>query len=198
LWYEWLQKQGYKNIFIAGHSEGSMIGLLLSQIINPAGLISIAGAGRTAKDIFIEQLTPQLTPSDIQYFKTAADSLIAGHTVKHVPDNMQSLLRQSVQPYLRSWFIHDPKILISRVKCPVLILQGTEDIQVTEVDSKLLKEGKAAADLVVIKGMNHVLKIVELNNRAANINAYSDPTLPLSNELVTSVVSFITKSTKKK
>jgi len=45
----------------------------------------------------------------------------------------------------------------------VLIVQGTTDIQVTVEDAKSLHAAKKDSQLVVIKGMNHVLKKVEVS-----------------------------------
>lgn len=191
LWYDWLKKQGFKSVFVAGLSEGSLISLLVAQKKKPAGVISIAGAGRLAVDILSEQLAPQISPDELQTFKVASDSIIAGHTVKNIPPNLQSLLRPSIQPYLRSWFKQDPKKIISKLKSPVLIVQGEKDIQVSIKDANSLKEGKQSAKLVLLKNMNHVMKDIDSDDRAANINAYSDPSLPLSKDLVTAIVSFI-------
>src|SRR5215510_12447212 len=54
--YHYLESAGYKQIYIAGHSEGSLIGMVLAQRVKPAGYISIAGSGRKAGDILKEQL----------------------------------------------------------------------------------------------------------------------------------------------
>ena len=196
LFYDWLKKEGFKNVFVAGHSEGSLVALLLAQKIKPAGLISIAGAGRKADHIIAEQLSAQLSAQELQFFKNAADSIQKGYIIKNVPQNLQALLRESVQPYLRSWFVHDPQNLISKLKCPVLIVQGKKDIQVTETDATRLKAGLSSAKLSLIDNMHHVLKDVESDNRAENINAYSDPSLALNTQLVRDIVTFI-KTTKK-
>jgi len=39
--------------------------------------------------------------------------------------------------------------------------------------------------------MNHVLKQVDSGQAKDNINAYSDPALPVMKELVTAIVNFI-------
>ena len=60
---------------------------------------------------------------------------------------------------------------------PVLLLQGTTDIQVSVDEAKALKAAKPDAELVLIEGMNHVLKRAPAD-RAQNMAAYSNPDLP--------------------
>ncbi len=71
---------------------------------------------------------------------------------------MNMLFRASVQPYLVSWFKYDPSQEIKKLTIPVLILQGTTDVQVSVADAKALKQADPQATLVLIDGMNHVLK----------------------------------------
>jgi fermentation-respiration switch protein FrsA (DUF1100 family) len=52
-----------------------------------------------------------------------------------------------------SWFHYDPAREIARLKMPVLILQGTTDIQVSVGDAELLAKANPAAKLVLIEGM---------------------------------------------
>ena len=44
--------------------------------------------------------------------------------------------------------------------------------------------------------MNHIFKIVE-GDRQANIKTYSDPSLPIANELIKSITDFILKDQPK-
>ena len=49
-----------KGIFIAGHSEGSLIGMLAAQKVKVQGYISISGPARGIADIITEQYAQQL------------------------------------------------------------------------------------------------------------------------------------------
>lgn len=54
-WIQLLQKdKRVKEIFIAGHSEGSLIGMLAAQKIKVQGYISVAGPARGIAEIIIE------------------------------------------------------------------------------------------------------------------------------------------------
>jgi pimeloyl-ACP methyl ester carboxylesterase len=189
--FEYLEKRGYSRIYLAGHSEGSLIAMLLAGQVKSAGVISIAGTGRKAVDILHEQLTNQLPAGVVRRFDSAADSIAAGHTVKEVPPALATLLRPSVQPYLNSWFKQDPKKLIGTLDCPILILQGTKDTQIGEKDARLLHEGNPRAKMVLIRDMNHVLKIISSFDPAENRKSYSDPRLEISEQLVEEIVTFI-------
>ena len=188
--YNWLMAQGYANIYIAGHSEGSLIGMMIAEKLKPAGFISIAGAGRKAGDILKEQVAAQL-PGLKTELDNDIDSLERGLSVSTVNPSVAGLLRPSIQPYMKSWLRLDPQKIISRLNCPVLIVQGTKDIQIKEIDAKNLYQAKQKSKLVIINNMNHVLKQVNSNQAKDNINAYSDPGLPVMKELVTAMVNFI-------
>ena len=58
-----------------------------------------------------------------------------------------------------------------------MIVQGERDIQVSTTDAKDLAEAQPKAKLVLIPAMNHVLKDVGSDDRAANIATYADPSL---------------------
>lgn len=95
-----------------------------------------------------------------------------------------------MQPYLISLFRADPSAAFAKLSMPALIIQGTHDIQVGVSDAQQLKQAKPDAQLVVIDGMNHVMRIVpkEVKQQLAS---YNDPQLPLAAELGNRIVRFI-------
>jgi alpha/beta superfamily hydrolase len=188
--YDWLRQQGYQDIYIAGHSEGSLIGMMIAEKSDPKGFISIAGAGRKASDILKEQVDPQV-PNLKNEFDSDIDSLEQGLTVQKVNPLLVSLLRPSVQPYMKSWLPLDPQKIVANLKCPVLILQGTKDLQIKEIDAQNLHNANTTSKLIVINNMNHVMKMVNSDERSENVKAYSDPQLPVSQELVKAIANFI-------
>ena len=189
--YRWLKEHGYQNIYIAGHSEGSLIGMMAASKVAASGFISIAGAGRNASDILKEQVSGQLSGQSKTNFDTDIDSLQKGLTVSSVDASLMSILRPSIQPYMRSWLRLDPRKIIGQLSCPVLIVQGTNDLQVGEIDARNLHKAQSNSKLIFVKNMNHVLKDVDSDDKNMNIAAYSNPGLPINNDLVAAVVSFI-------
>ncbi|MEI7597412.1 MAG: alpha/beta hydrolase [Bacteroidota bacterium] len=191
---EWIQllKQDkrFSNVIVIGHSEGSLIGMIAST--NADKFISIAGAGQSADKIIKEQLSSQ--PKEVQDLSNPIlDSLVKGKTVDNVNPMLNSLFRKSVQPYMISWFKYDPQIEIKKLNIPVLIIQGTNDVQVTVEDAKRLSKANLKSQLVLIDKMNHVFRTVD-GDKKANVATYSNSKLPLADELVKDIANFILKN----
>jgi pimeloyl-ACP methyl ester carboxylesterase len=184
----------FSKIIVAGHSEGALIGMAaLNRKATPGiRFISIAGAGRSADVVLKEQLSTQPKPIANHSFGII-DTLKMGLHPSVVNPMVLSLFRPSVQPYLISWFQYNPvKIMDSLMqkKIPVLILQGTNDLQITVEDAAALQSAYPAASLKFITNMNHVLRIVE-GSKNANLATYYKANPPISEELLMTMKKFI-------
>ena len=181
----------FSKVIVLGHSEGSLVGMLASINQPIAGYISVAGAGRPAYAVLKEQMKSQ--PDFIALrFMVVLDSLAKGKVQNNVDASLYGLARPSVQPYLMSWMHYDPARAIKLIKVPVLIVQGTTDLQVTTLDADKLKKAKSEAVLEIIPEMNHILKDAPAD-RDKNLATYSNPNLPLKPEFVTAMLDFINK-----
>ena len=89
-----------------------------------------------------------------------------------------------------SWFAKDPQVEIAKLTCPVLIVQGTADIQIDTSHAELLKAAHPKAKKVIIEGMNHILK-PSSENRMENLSTYGNPDIPLKDGLMEALVAFI-------
>jgi len=156
------QNKKFNQVVIIGHSEGSLIGMVASQNENVEKFVSIAGAGQSAGKIIREQLKAQPT-FVLEQSSPILDELEKGNTVEDVPQMLFSLFRPSVQPYMISWFNYDPQIEIAKLQKPILIVQGTTDIQVSAEDARRLQAAKPSSKMVVVEGMNHIFKMLEEN-----------------------------------
>jgi fermentation-respiration switch protein FrsA (DUF1100 family) len=123
------------------------------------------------------------------------EKIESGQQVDSIPPFLAPLFRPSVRPYLVSWFRYTPSTEMAKLTIPALVVQGTTDIQTSEEDARLLAAALPSARLVMIEGMNHVLKTAP-PGRAEQMAAYSDPSLPVVPELLEEIRSFI-KSVKK-
>ena len=189
-WLTMLKESGnYSKICVAGHSEGSLIGMVATQNVGVDGFISIAGSGKRIDKILLEQLS-QIPEPMLNDAKIIIDSLATGQQVKRINPMLLSLFRPSVQPYLISWMRLDPTVEIGKLTIPILITQGTTDIQVSTENAELLAKANPLAQLIVVEGMNHVLKMVEME-REKNMAAYINPDLPISEELISAIVEFV-------
>jgi len=179
----------FNKIIVIGHSEGSLIGMIASQSKNVNKYVSIAGAGQPADKIIREQLKNQ-PPSVTIEVNAILDNFVKGKTVENTPPELASLFRSSVQPYMISWIKYDPQKEIAKLKIPVLIIQGSTDIQVSLNDANRLAKALPKAKLAIIEGMNHILKPAP-SDRNLNIATYSQPDLPLKRELITNLIPFL-------
>jgi hypothetical protein len=85
---------------------------------------------------------------------------------------------------------YDPQEEIKKLKIPVLILQGTNNIQVKVEDDKRLASTSPNSKLVILKNVNHIFKDVS-GDKKENIKTYNDNKIPIDEELVKIFVSFI-------
>jgi uncharacterized protein len=179
---------------LVGHSEGSLVGLVAAQAPASAiaALVSVAGAGRRAGDVLREQLARQLTGELLARAHAILAELEAGRTVADVPRSLHALFRPSVQPYLIDWLPRDPAQAMAALgPRPALVVQGTTDVQVSVEDAERLAAARPDAQLVLVEGMNHVLKAASLDPAEQN-RAYSDPALPIVERAVEAIATFIT------
>jgi pimeloyl-ACP methyl ester carboxylesterase len=185
------QDKRFSEIIILGHSEGSLIGMVAARKADVSKFISVAGLSRPADEIIKEQLKNQnLSQQLIDESDNILDSLKAGRTVSKVNLMLLSFYRPSVQPYMISWLKYNPSEEIKKLTIPVLIVQGTTDIQVPADEARLLSLAKPDARLLIIENMNHVLKEAG-TDRQKNLATYTNPDLPLKPELLQGIVDFI-------
>jgi pimeloyl-ACP methyl ester carboxylesterase len=181
----------FSKIIVAGHSEGSLIGMIASQRGNVAAFVSLEGAGRPAYTVLREQLKPGLSPALLAQMDAITAQLRAGSLYTgSVPPELQALFRPSIQPYLVSWFKYDPAVELGKLTVPATIVQGTADVQVSMADAQALKRGDPGATFVVVQGMNHVLKIApDISSRSAILAGYVDPKLQVAAQVIDAVAS---------
>lgn len=191
-WIDVLRKRpDVSNVFLLGHSEGALIATLAAQKEKVSGLVLLEGAGLPIAEVLARQLAASGVPLALQeQSKRISESLKRGSAVKDVPPELAQLYPPTVQGYLMSWLPLDPAAELAKVTCPVLIVQGTTDFQITFDDAAHLQGASPGARLVAIAGMNHVLKNAPAG-RVANLRTYNDANLPLEPRLVPSIVTFV-------
>ncbi|WP_445179138.1 alpha/beta hydrolase [Pseudomonas sp. McL0111] len=180
----------FGQLILLGHSEGALIATLAAPGADAAAVISLSGSARPVDQVIREQLARNLPPPLMQRSNELLDSLKAGHTDDNVPAPLQTIFRPSVQPYLISLFRQNPAKAFAQLKMPALIVQGSNDMQVEVGDAQALKAAKPDAQLAVIEGMNHVMRIVPADVKR-QMASYKDPNLPLAAELGSRILEFI-------
>jgi pimeloyl-ACP methyl ester carboxylesterase len=189
------ERSGVKCVWIAGHSEGGLVALAGAQKEKDVcGLLLIAAPGRPLADVMRAQL--KANPANAPILEdalSAISSLEAGKPVdvaKFHPA-LQGLFAPQVQKFLISLFSYDPAALLRGQDKPVLIVQGESDLQVGAEDAKRLAAANPAAKLVLLPGVNHVLKAAPADDLAANMATYGNPDLPLAPGVVAAIADFV-------
>lgn len=189
-------RTGVRCVWLAGHSEGALIALATAQ--RPAGgvcgVITIAGAGRPVDAVIAEQLranpanAPLLPAATVALAKLKAGEHVAADAI---PAPLLPLFAPAVQDYLIDLFRYDPARLAASVTVPLTIIQGTRDLQVAVADARLLAAANPRARLVLVDGVNHVLKAIASDDRAANLARYTDASAPIAPAVAAAVVAAV-------
>jgi pimeloyl-ACP methyl ester carboxylesterase len=184
----------FSSVTVVGHSEGALIGLLAASKAD--AFVSIAGPSKRASAVLREQLKTKLPPDLLKESERILTALEEGSTADGVPPPLAPLYRPSVQPYMISWMKYDPSRELAKLTVPILIVQGTTDVQVPVAAAHELKKANPKADVAIISGMNHVLKAVD-GDLAEQLPSYSDPKRPVVPELIDRVSAFVKQSARK-
>lgn len=186
-------ERGSKCVFLLGHSEGAlMVSLAAEGRRDVCGLILVSGMGRKMGDVIRDQL--KANPANAPVLDQALGAIGELEAGRHVDTaNMHPallpLFNPRVQDYLMAMFAIDPVEAVRKAKTDTLIMQGERDLQVSVADARLLDKAPKTK-LRLIAHMNHVLKDAP-EDRAGNLATYSDPTLPLSRDVVKYVRRFV-------
>jgi pimeloyl-ACP methyl ester carboxylesterase len=209
-------------IFVAGSSEGGVHAtrLALTERKALAGIIFLAGPGRSIREILVTQLTnnfqnaPNLTPDQVEaQMKPIRDGLaafVAGEdvdpkTLSQVPQIQgifTALMSGPTAGLGRALVSFEPRVEAAKVEVPILVFQGGKDIQVDPVlDADrlvaALRGAKRDVTYHLSPNANHVLKhepksVSELRADPGSVqNAYSADGIPLEADVVPTLVAWI-------
>lgn len=179
----------FSQLILLGHSEGALIATLAAVDAGADALVSLSGIAHPLGTVLRDQLQGRLPPALAAQTEAILRELEQGRVVPEVSPKLQVLLRPSVQPYLISLLRQRPAEAFARLPIPALIVQGTRDFQVDVEEALLLQQAKPEAQLLLIEGMNHVLRVVPAD--APPLASYNDPQLPLAAELLDGLARFI-------
>jgi pimeloyl-ACP methyl ester carboxylesterase len=180
----------FTHIAVIGHSEGSLVGILAAkQAAKVEAFVSLDGAGRNIADVLREQLKNNL-PTRYEQSDHILRELAAGHTVDKIPSELADLFRPSAQPYLISWLKYEPTREIAALDVPILIVQGSTDLQASQNDAQLLADANKNARLALVPNMDHVLKHNIFTWKLVQLIDYTSPS-PLEPQLIEQLVPFL-------
>ena len=187
---------GAKCVWLLGHSEGGLVVLAAGDAPDICGLILVSASGRPFGTLIHDQI--HASPANAIIFDQADAALTKLAAGEHVDTNgmnpaLLPLFNVGVQDYLIDLMRYRPIDLAAKTKSRMLIVQGESDIQVSVDDARALAAARPDATLVLLPGVNHILKTVGQVDRAANIASYANPDLPIDSGVVTAVAGFVTK-----
>ncbi len=183
--------QRFSKVIVLGHGEGSMVGMLAAHDQPVKAIISVNATSQPGDKFLMSQLKSK--PQYMQdAFKTLIDSLRKGKTTDNVDPSLYYIASPAKQKFVMSYCRYAPVQTVKAVKVPLLIIQGSTDVQISVADAEKLKKAKSEAILTIIPGMNHIMKEAPADTEQ-NLATYSKPELPLKTEFVTAVVNFVNK-----
>ncbi len=192
-WTTFLQARGKRCLWLAGHSEGGIVALAAAQQpTGICGLILLAAPGRPLAAVLRAQLKPQLPPAMFASADAAIASLERRQRVDpaSVPAPLAQLFNPAVQPYLIDLMAYDPAALASKIRPPMLIIQGETNIQLGVADARLLAAARPGAKLALIPGINHLWRRAPLDP-AANAATYRNASIPVDPAVAAAIAAFV-------
>jgi len=193
--YKVLNDVRFNKLVVIGHSEGSLVAMKAIQELeldlDVLGFVSLAGAGYPIDEIILKQL--HTMPDSIQEeAKYLFGKMKAEEPAEVKSPMLMALFNPSSQKYMMSWVALNPQEEIKKVNVPVLILNGTTDIQVAVDNAEVMYKARPTSEMVLIESMNHVFKKAPIN-REENLATYGQPDLQNVPELAQVIATFVKK-----
>ena len=203
-----LLRKRFNKVGILGHSEGGTIAMMLAAEGKTDFIVSLAGMAISGKETLVMQNRQAMSsiglPKDIvdSYCATISNILneIANGkktseiTIDGVPDNLKPTLKKSLEqansPYIRHFITVDASKQLSKIKCPVLALNGTEDTQVDcAANTTLLEKGLINSKHTIkkIEGVNHLFQ----HCTTGNVVEYQQIEETIASEVLEIIYSWI-------
>ena len=196
---EYLRKEGFERVIVAGHSEGGLIALALAAEAECCldGVVLLCAPGYNMAEILNYQLSQQLVPAYMGLMVKSTkiiDSLKAGNRVaiEDIPSELLGLFHPTVQPFIISNMKYEPVELAAKCRVPMLIVSGGRDIQVSVSNGNRIHGANPAAEHCIFENMTHVLKDADTSDRVAQImGIYTNANLAITEDLAPTIVEFL-------
>lgn len=182
------EKSNYNHIYIIGHGQGSLVGMQASKEL-VSGFISISGSGKAIDEVILDQVK-KTVPGLTKESEAAFQILKEGKTTTNYPPALESIFSLENQAFMSSWMQYHPQEIIAELSIPVLIINGTKDLQVPVEETKRLKDVSQNGSIFIIENMNHVLFQI-LGDDLENSKSYNEAFRQLSPELIPSILEFL-------
>jgi pimeloyl-ACP methyl ester carboxylesterase len=178
----------FSRVILVGHSEGGLVAILTARRVPVDRLVLLVTAARRQGDLLKAQLEKkQLAPDVLEPIAKAIDAIMAGQIVDPPPRGLP--IAPQMQPGIASAFTADPIDPLKLIEQPTLIIGGGRDRQVARLDFIALSAAAPVAKTLWLPDMNHVL--VDVDDAADDLKAYTQPERPLDPAMIDAVAAFI-------
>ena len=191
----YLVKNGYKNIGLIGHSEGGMIAPMVASTNKKVKfLVLLAAPGIPIIELTLDQNKklaesanlPQAAIDEVlaiksktfTYAKRYEGKDFKADFTKYLQENYPNMSAQERVAYIAQmsspWFQYfikfNPNDYLSKVKIPVLAVDGSLDLQVSAkenlagIKNSLTKAGNKNFEIVEFEGLNHLFQTATTGN----------------------------------
>lgn len=174
-----LLRKRFSKVGVLGHSEGGTIALILAAEGKADFIVSLAGMAISGKETLVMQnrqamsaigLPKETVDTYCNSISKALDEIASGKKASEInidgmPEALKPItikaLQQADTPYIRHFLNIDVSKLLSKIKCPVLTLNGTKDTQVDcTANATQLEKGLTNCKHTIKKvdGVNHLFQ----------------------------------------
>ena len=174
-----LLRKRFSKVGVLGHSEGGTIALMLAAEGKADFIVSLAGMAISGKETLVMQnrqamsaigLPKETVDTYCNSISKALDEIASGKKASEInidgmPEALKPITIKSLQqadtPYIRHFLNIDVSELLSKIKCPVLALNGTKDTQVDCTANTIqLEKGLTNCKHTIKKvdGVNHLFQ----------------------------------------
>lgn len=208
--------KGIGKVGIIGHSEGGTIAFMLAGEQKPDFIISLAGMAESGKETLMRQniraleklgitgkdmdnsvaVISKLFDTMSEQARNAVRSQINPDSIAKaenlvVPATVMSSL-QATQKIRTPWFdtflTLDPRESLSKIKCPVLAINGDKDTQVeAEPNLAIIKERVQKAEIRKMPSLNHCMQHAD----TGDLSEYSEIKETISPDVLQIILDFI-------
>ena len=218
---DFLVKKGYKNIGLIGHSEGGMIAPIVSTTNkNVKFLVLMAGPGTQLDELLLKQNESAgklagMSDKDLAEAKIGNQKIynfIKNYKGNNYETDLKNFMtenfkgkmtdaeiNQTVNQTKKNWFRYfikfNPDHYLSKIKIPVLALNGNKDFQVPAKDNlnaikkSLTKAGNKNFEIAEMEGLNHLFQ----ECKTGAFSEYADIEQTISPKVLEKMSSWILK-----
>lgn len=187
------ENSNYKTIVLIGHSQGSLVAMLAAKDRADA-VVSLAGAGQDISQVITEQVS-KTAPFFTDDTKRIFSIMKSGKTTSDYPPALASVFNIELQPFMMNWMQYNPSEIIANLDMPILIINGTKDLQVPVEEANMLHNANPKSEIVLIENMNHVLFTIE-GDDLENAKSYNEGFRKINPDLILAITDFISKVTQ--